>query len=284
VAAKVKGAAIDKASPLPLKKPVEGEGEVLRLDVHEEATPADSSVLSMSATRSIQSVDRYTYPAKAEKYSHPPKQLRSLKSFEQVLDAATELLEKHGFDGFSIVDVSRRSKISIGSIYGRVAGKDDLVRSVQERALNRADKEHDAFLEEIGRDESTLAELFPLAVQSHAEFLAEYAGLFHAFILRASSDPVLSKRGKRSHAHFTNGFCKLLLRHRSEITHPQPERAVLACTRLLWSSFGSFLGLDNDESAGEGDWHELIEDVTQMGLLYLMSKDHSSFLPLAKAT
>ena len=216
-------------------------------------------------------------PVRTGKYSHPPKQARSRKSFDRVLAVATELLEKHGFNGFSIVDVSRRSKISIGSIYGRVTGKDDLVRSVQERVLNNADREHDAFLQNLDHEGMTLRELFPLAVQYHADFLARHAAIFHAFISRASNDPVLRARGKRSHAYFTSGLCKLLLRHRQEITHPDPDRAVLACTRLMWSSFGSFLGIESDESAGEGDWQELIEDVTQMGLFYLLLKDRRIF-------
>jgi hypothetical protein len=113
---------------------------------------------------------RYNSAVQTGKYSHPPKQARSRKSFERVLEVATELLEKHGFNGFSIVDVSRRSKISIGSIYGRVAGKDDLVRSVQERVLNNADREHDAFLQNLDHERLTLKELFPLAVQHHADF------------------------------------------------------------------------------------------------------------------
>lgn len=205
------------------------------------------------------------------KYSRSPKQNRSKESFERVLKTATDLLQKHGFNGFSITDVSRRSKISIGSIYGRVASKDDLVRSVQERVLDAADREHDAFFERLDRPNITLRELFPLAVQHHAGFLAQHAAIFHAFISRASSDPVLRKRGKRSHAYFTSGMCKLLLRHRAEINRPDPERSVLACTRLMWSSFGSFLGIESDESAGEGVWLELIEDVTQMGLLFLLS-------------
>ena len=215
-------------------------------------------------------------PVRTGKYSHPSKQARSRKSFDRVLAVATELLEKHGFNGFSIVDVSRRSKISIGSIYGRVTGKDDLVRSVQERVLNNADREHDAFLQNLDHEGMTLRELFPLAVQYHADFLARHAAIFHAFISRASNDPVLRARGKR----------RTLLHKRSVQAvaasspgdhAPDPDRAVLACTRLMWSSFGSFLGIESDESAGEGDWQELIEDVTQMGLFYLLLKDRRIF-------
>ena len=205
-------------------------------------------------------------------FSRSPKQTRSKESFERVLETATELLEKHGFNGFSIVDVSRKAKISIGSIYGRVASKDDLVRCVQERVLDIADQQHDAFLARLDNHQMALDEMFPLVVHHHADFLARHAAIFHAFISRASSDPVLRKRGKRSHAYFTAGLVKLLLRHRDEITHPDPERAALACSRLMWSSFGSFLGIESDESAGEGDWDELIEDVSQMGLFFLLSE------------
>jgi len=54
-----------------------------------------------------------------------PKQDRSRASFERVLDAATALLAERGYSEFTLQELSRRSKVSIGSIYCRVSGKDD---------------------------------------------------------------------------------------------------------------------------------------------------------------
>ena len=54
-----------------------------------------------------------------------PKQDRSRASFERVLDAATALLAEKGYSEFTLQELSNRSKVSIGSIYGRVNGKDD---------------------------------------------------------------------------------------------------------------------------------------------------------------
>src|SRR5262245_26618965 len=70
-----------------------------------------------------------------------PKQDRSRASFERVLDTATALLAEKGYSEFTLQELSRRSKVSIGSVYCRVNGKDDLIRLVQVRTLDRLDVE-----------------------------------------------------------------------------------------------------------------------------------------------
>ena len=52
-----------------------------------------------------------------------PKQDRSRASFERVLDAATTLLAEKGYSEFMLQELSNRSKVSIGSIYGRVRAR-----------------------------------------------------------------------------------------------------------------------------------------------------------------
>jgi hypothetical protein len=75
-------------------------------------------------------------------YSRVPQQERSRLSFDRVLDGATRLLEENGYEGFNITDVSRISKVSIGSIYARVDSKEDLLRAVQDRVLTQVDADH----------------------------------------------------------------------------------------------------------------------------------------------
>ena len=62
--------------------------------------------------------------------SRRPQQARSRASFDRVLAAARDLLARNGYDGFTLMEVSQQAQVSIGAIYGRVAGKDDLIRHV----------------------------------------------------------------------------------------------------------------------------------------------------------
>ena len=65
----------------------------------------------------------------------PPKQKRSQKSLERVLEASTRLLQESGFDAFTIQDVSQRADVSVGAIYARFGNKESLLRAVHRHAM-----------------------------------------------------------------------------------------------------------------------------------------------------
>ena len=65
----------------------------------------------------------------------PPLQTRSRESLERVLEAGRELLEEEGLEGFTVQEVSRRAKVSIGSIYARAPSKESLLLAVYDRAV-----------------------------------------------------------------------------------------------------------------------------------------------------
>src|SRR5215212_234910 len=65
----------------------------------------------------------------------PPLQNRSRESLERVLIAGKQLLEEEGWEGFTVQEVSRRAKVSIGSIYARAPSKEALILAVYDRAV-----------------------------------------------------------------------------------------------------------------------------------------------------
>src|SRR5207237_189464 len=75
----------------------------------------------------------------------PPQQQRSRESFERVLEAAVDLLETEGYAGFTLAEVSRRARVSIGSIYARVSSKDDLFYAIHERVMAQIGVENEVF-------------------------------------------------------------------------------------------------------------------------------------------
>ena len=56
-----------------------------------------------------------------------PKQQRSRDSFAKVRAAVLQLLHERGTGQFSLAEVSARAEVSIGSIYGRVSSKAELL-------------------------------------------------------------------------------------------------------------------------------------------------------------
>ena len=200
-----------------------------------------------------------------------PKQDRSRASFERVLDAATALLAEKGYSEFTLQELSRRSKVSIGSIYGRVDGKDDLIRLVQVRELDRLDVDQASFINRLRRQELPLRELVLETVTQFGKFLRKHAAILRAFMELGASDPVAGEVGKKHFNQALHDFRLLLLERRSEIRHADPDHAVEACFHVVYASLGRYLGLGTrGEVSEEGDWDQLLEDLSLMTLFFLL--------------
>lgn len=205
-----------------------------------------------------------------------PKQDRSRASFERVLDAATTLLSEKGYSEFTLQELSNRSKVSIGSIYGRVQGKDDLIRLVQIRVLDRLDIDQAKFINRLRRQELPLRELVLETVTQFGTFLRKNASILRAFMELGAGDPVAGEIGKRHYNQALHDFRLLLLERRDEIRHVDPDHAVVACFNVVYASLGRYLGLGTMGNQSElGDWDQLLEDVSLMALFFLLGDPRS---------
>lgn len=79
-----------------------------------------------------------------------PQQQRSRESFARVRSATLALLAEKGPAGVTIAEVSDRAKVSVGTIYGRVGNRANLLRVVQEEELERIVQSMAEHLEGLG--------------------------------------------------------------------------------------------------------------------------------------
>ncbi|UAJ11086.1 TetR/AcrR family transcriptional regulator [Glacieibacterium megasporae] len=199
-----------------------------------------------------------------------PQQGRSRASFERMLVAAEELMAERGTDDFTLNEVGKRGKVSIGSIYCRFDSKDDLVHGVQARVLERVNREQLEFVERARAETSDLIVLVERLVEGTAETLRRFADVMRPFMLRASTDPVVASLGKARYAEVANAVQSALLDYRSEIRQPDPERAVQSSYRILYSAIARYLGFGSSMgSAWDGDWEVLKEDLARMIAAFL---------------
>jgi AcrR family transcriptional regulator len=202
-------------------------------------------------------------------HARAPKQTRSRQSFDRVLDAATRILAENGFSGLTLTQVSRQSRVSIGSIYCRVDSKEDLVRAVQERAMKEMDHEFAMLVNRVRRKSLPLRSLVPTMVRELALYLRRHAPLLRAFMQQATNDAVIEAVGKKSFQQNALDFKLILLDRRTEFRHGDPEHAAAMCFTVVYGCLARFLGLG---AAGveEGDWNRLIEDLGLMALAFLV--------------
>jgi len=205
-------------------------------------------------------------------FARKPKQARSRQSFDRMLDAATHILEDGGLQALTLSEVSRRSKVSIGSIYCRVEGKDDLLRTVQQRALGHMDREFALLLLRVRRRELPLRELVPTVVRELANFLRRHARVLSAFMQQAAHDPVIRSAGANSWQQTALDFKLIILERRDEFGHPDPDHAAHLCFLIVYGCLARFLGFNSLDAEAQdlpANWNELIDDLGLMMLGFL---------------
>ena len=67
----------------------------------------------------------------------PPQQARSRESLQKVLAAAEHVLAGQGHEEFTLAAVAEQAGMSVGTIYRRFSGKDQLLYAVKDQLLGR---------------------------------------------------------------------------------------------------------------------------------------------------
>lgn len=165
---------------------------------------------------------------KAPKWStQTPKQQRSRRSLDRILIAVERLLLKRSFQQLSIREITRASKTSVGSFYNLFPSKEALLPGLYERY----DAGLDAWIAEWrarqGRPPSELPAAIAWVVQYLVETFSARRHLLRALALWTRTNPEqlgTQALDRRVSQHAFLG--ELLLEHRDQITHPEPQRAV----------------------------------------------------------
>ena len=202
----------------------------------------------------------------------PPRQRRSQESLERILDAAESLIRERGFDNMTIAEVVLRSGSSVGSIYGRFNNKVGLLQAVQVRYHARVQNGiFAAFSGEHPRDES-LAEAVARIVGVLSHHVLSDPELFRAFVLQAVFNPGVRVQGERTNAERRKKVVEIIMSHRDEIRHPDPELAA----RWLYSTLMAALrervtyGEKAELSGGFAD-ETFVTELTRTAACYLTS-------------
>lgn len=200
-----------------------------------------------------------------------PKQERSRRSFERVQDAALALLVERGPDAFTLAEVCSRADASMGAIYNRVNGKDDLIRLIHEREMARIDSDTAKALQTTDLQGPELRDAVAALIGVVTVLLRRDAEVLRPFMLLAATDQQISVRGRQSASVMTTQFIDLLSQRRSDIRHPDPVAAIDWCFTIVYSVIARRLGLGSTmEGAGDGsDWDAVVINLTDTVTAYL---------------
>lgn len=193
-----------------------------------------------------------------------PQQRRSRESLERLMQAGEALLARDGYDGLTVAEVSRRAKVSVGSVYGRFESKDALVHAIHLRMLTRMNDQAT-----LG-DEPDLEATVRAGVGALATVMHRERALLRAFMLRGPVDPKIAEPGSRASRAAADAFRHRVLRHRDEISHRDPEVAADVAFRTVYDVLArQVMYGPTFESARAISWDELVEELIEVCLAYL---------------
>jgi AcrR family transcriptional regulator len=198
-----------------------------------------------------------------------PQQARSRQSFDRALDAAVALLVQRGSPSFTLVEVARASGVSTGSMYGRVASKDDLIRVAHAREMERLIAEVDQDFAQAPTGGS-IKVVVRFAISALATHLQRNATVLAPFMRLAHQDPVIAANGKAGFDHMTTRFDAVLL---AAGTAPQGSRGAEAARwarTVAYAVLARQLGLGSPlEAAADYSLDRVARELTAMITVYL---------------
>jgi len=199
----------------------------------------------------------------------PPKQARSERTAQRILDAAQGLIEREGLGALSIPEVVRLAESSTGSFYARFKDKNALLAALEERFFAEIEQTVDSLADpERWRGRPT-AELMLACNREMLGRLRQHARLVCAFMCRSTHEATFASHARRFHDQLTGRMRALLLSRRAEMTHPEPEVAVDLALEFAFTFIQGRILFASAHSAPLGlSDARLAEELTRMFLTF----------------
>ena len=160
--------------------------------------------------------------------AYPAQQARSRKTLDRLTRATEEVLNRHGLEGATIPRIAEQAGLSPAAIYRRFPDKDALLRHV---FLNFFQLKLEKFADYCVAPQAANADLETVVRNSVGSILQGYherGGILRAMLqfLYQQPEGAFRRKMEESQAATFHALGKLLLLHRQEIRHPDPELAV----------------------------------------------------------
>ena len=201
-----------------------------------------------------------------------PLQGRSKASLERMLATARDLMIERGTEDFTLQEVSKRGKVSIGSIYLRFESKESLVRAVLQQVMPEMTVKELAMIEKLKANSADLPAFVKNYVEDYAELLKSNAPLLRLCMMRAEHDPEVSVLGKRAAENAVKMAVDGFLAYRNEIKAADPQLSASSAHHIIFATLARQLSLGSTgESVTNYDWSELKRELSRMCIAYLLT-------------
>jgi AcrR family transcriptional regulator len=185
----------------------------------------------------------------------PPRQARSQKTLERVLDAAEEIIFERGVTALTVSEVVRRAGSSVGAFYARFPDKDSLLATLHERSCSEALATAELAFDPVRWETKELGSVVSEVVRFTVLLCQERRGLLLAFIALAAADAAYAERRANLESQIAGLLYEFLKSREGEVSHPDLRTAARVATRIMLATveYGALLERASPNDADPSD-------------------------------
>ncbi len=153
-----------------------------------------------------------------------PRQDRSRRTLEAVLDAAEALIAERGVEVLKLSDVSTRAGYTTGAIYARFRDKEALLHQLYDRFVDRTMAVMDEGYTTLTADGVSLDDALALWIRTLIAHQRQNSSLRNAFLTRVQTEERYRLRSRELSLHAAWCFRQVLEQHHDRIAHDNLDR------------------------------------------------------------
>jgi AcrR family transcriptional regulator len=197
----------------------------------------------------------------------PPQQARSRESLQKVLAATEHVLASRGIEEFTVAAVAEQAGMSVGAIYRRFSGKDQLLYAVKDQLLGQLET---SVSEALRSPVPGLSGIISAFTQALASTFTRHDRIFSELLDDQRADG--RERGLQALAAIQHAFVEAAQPCLEEIRRPDHALAIRMATRTIIGSCvhrAATCRFWPDDL----DWNTWAAETTEMALGYLISPE-----------
>lgn len=204
----------------------------------------------------------------------PTKQARSRLTLHRLLSAAEALLEHGGLEAATVPAIAETAGVSVGVVYRRFPDKDALLRAVYERFFSVYGERNRQQLISLSTIDIPLQTFARAVVEGMTQGYRQRGGLLRALIhyARTHPDQQFRANAKQMNREALRAITYLLMRHRDQIGHPDPEKAIELGLLAVAATLQHIL-LEEETLHGVTEPEDLDEEMVRLFFGYLGIKE-----------
>ena len=173
---------------------------------------------------------------KPEPSIRQPRQQRSQRTLEAVLDAAEALIAERGVEAPKLGDIAARAGYTTGAIYARFRDKEALLEQLYARFVRRAIEAMDQSYATLTADGVDLAAALTLWARTLIAYQRRHWPLHNAFLTRIQTEEPYRLRSRDLTLHAAWVLRQILERHHDRVTHDDLDRAAGMAALITYAS------------------------------------------------